>query len=281
MTRLFTRLMSHRTVVAGADQVILGLSMPSGSVLHDINAEVHLAGIIAHELNELRMYALEAWIIPVIDPDAGSTMDTLFDRLVPKDTDTETIDLDTGASDATPFFEPGEPDFSDLMEVGLKPERIYKKARLLSIGRGSIFQFQDNQTPFAPQWIAGDVFNIRIRKRYLIRQPSIVVIAVASPSLDDTTTTPPTTAAEADWGQIKYIGHVLERALLHLFGVVEAGAETPWEEATALLKQFLEPDVFEQTGGTFVPGTWSVGARGIIDWSVVGELGKVALSSGR
>lgn len=281
MIRMFTRLMSSRTVVAGTDMVVVGLSLPSGSVVHDVNFEVHMQSGTIHTFADAAMYAIEAWIIPVLDPDSGSQMDVVFDRLVPKDTDTETIDLDTASSITTPFFEPGEPDFSDLMDVGLRPERIYSRSTLLTMVNGSIFTFQDNQTPFAIEWIAGDVVRVRIKKRYRVDQPSLLVMAVASPSLDDTTTTPPTMLAEDQWGQAKYVGHVLERALLHLFGVVETGAETPWEEATALLKLMLEPDVFELDAGTFVPATWNVVARGIVDWSVVGEMGKVALSSGR
>ena len=39
------------------------------------------------------MMAVEGWILPVLDPDAGSSFDTLLDTLVPKDTDVEVIDL--------------------------------------------------------------------------------------------------------------------------------------------------------------------------------------------
>ena len=41
--------------------------------------------------------------------------------------------------DATPFYEPGEPDFSQMMDVGLRPERIYHANRLMTFTQDSAF----------------------------------------------------------------------------------------------------------------------------------------------
>ncbi len=281
MIRMFARRLANRTINPGEDRVLVGLSLPSGSRVNNISIDVRLHQVLPIAIREVTMYAVEGWIVPVLDPDAATLLDTIWDQLVPKDTDVETIDLDTTSADSTPFYEPGEPDFSSLMDVGFRPERIYHRNRLLSIGNGSIFTFQDNQTPFLPQWIPGDSFRIRIRKNYAVRQPSVLMFAVANPSLDDTSAVSLAAASEAEWGQTKYIGHVLERALLHLFGVTEAGAETPWEEATALLKKHLEPDVFEETAGTFDAAVWDCSMKAIIDHSVEGRLGQTSISTGR
>lgn len=278
--RMFARRLDKRAVTAGTDGVFFGISLPSDAVVHDINIEVHVHSNTIFALSSMAMYAIEGWILPVIDPDAATSFQTLWDNLVPKDTDVETMDLDTAAADATPFFEPGEPDFSDLMEVGLRPERIYHRSRMFSFAN-AILRFQDVETPFIPEWMAGGVERIRIRKRLKVMQPSVLLFALASPSMDDTVNTEPAAAAEAEWGQMKYIGHVLERALLHLLGIVEAGAETPWEEATALLKKHLEPDPFEQTATQMTANSWFITARGIVDHSVEGRLGQTSISTGR
>ncbi len=278
--RMFARRMQKRSITAGTDGVFLGISLPSDAVVHDINILAHILSATTFGIREIGMYAIEGWILPVLDPDAATTFQVLWDNLVPKDTDVETMDLDTAATDATPFFEPGEPDFSDLMEVGLRPERIYSSQRLMSFANAAM-RFQDNQTSFSVLWHAASVERIRIKKRFRVTQPSVLLFALASPSLDDTVTTEPAAASEAEWGQTKYIGHVLERALLHLLGITEAGAETPWEEATALLKKHLEPDVFEQTAADMLGVAWDVTARGIVDHSVEGRLGQTSISTGR
>ncbi len=278
--RMFARRLQKSRATVGTDNVFFGISLPSDSIIHDINLEVHVHSNTLFELNEMAMYSIEGWILPVLDPDAQTSFQTLWDNLVPKDTDVETIDLDTAAADATSFFEPGEPDFSDLMDVGLRPDRIYAMARMKTFSNARI-SFQDNQTPFSVVWVSGDTMKIRIRRRFRVKQPSVLLFAIASPALDDTVTVEPAAAAENEWGQMKYIGHVLERAILHLFGVVEAGAETPWEEATALLKKILEPDPFELTAATMVGVAWEVVCRGIVDHSVEGRLGQTSISTGR
>ncbi len=279
MIRLFSRRLTERTIGVGTDAMIYAMSLPSGSVIHDINLELKMHQAAFRDIGDVVMYAVEGWILPVLDPDQSVAYDTLFDNLVPKDSDVESIDLDTGATDATPFFEPGEPDLTGLFDVGLQPERIYTASRMLDVN-DALTIFQDNQTPFAIKYIVGDTKRIRIRKRYRVSQPSVLVFAVASPSLDDTSSSSPVMATEAEWGQTKYIGHVLERALLHVFGLTEAGAETPWEEATALLKLHLEPDVFEQNAGSFVGATWAAVCRGIVDHSVEGRLQDITVSTG-
>ena len=72
--------------------------------------------------------------------------------------------------------------------------------------------------------------------------------------------------------------NTLERAILHQMGVFEAGAETPWEEASSLLRQHLNPDVFEGTAGLFfTQGEYIFTGEASIDHSVTGDLhiGKV------
>lgn len=279
MIRMYARRLSAVGVNAGVDGVLFGLSLPSGSRINNIRAEIHMNHAASLDFTQCTMYAVEGWILPVLDPDAGSPLNTLFDTLVPKDTDVEVIDLDTGAIDSTSFYEPGEPDWTALVNVGLKPERIYHHARLLTPVRGSIYTARDGETPFALEWVPGGVLDIRIRKNYAVSQPSVLVFAFANPALDDTTSTAPNAASETEWGQTKYIGHVLERAMLHLFGITEAGAETPWEEATALLKKHLEPDPYELATGDFAAATFQVKSRAIIDHSVEGRLGQTVITT--
>ncbi len=281
MKRMFARRTSEVTVAGGTDQVLFGVSLPSNTRVNDIRVQINVIDNTHLDLMDAAMYAVEGWILPVFDPDAAPAYDTLWDTLVPKDSDVETLDLDTGASDTTPFYEPGEVDLSRLLDVGLQPERIYHRHKLLTINNGAAYKFQDNQTPFNVKWIAGDRFRIRIGRALRVHQPSALVFALASPSMDDTTTVVQTALAEAEWGQVRYIGHVMERALLHTLGVVEVGAETPWEEATALLFKHLDPDVYEEDAGFFTSLSWRAYAEAMVDHSVEGEMAVTAISTGR
>lgn len=282
MIRMFARRTGNTLLITNTDVVAFGLSLPSDSVIHDIRAKISLVSGTHLLHSQATMYACEAWIIPVVDLDAGAAFETLWDIFVPKDTDVQTMDLDKASADTAPFFEPGESDWSSLMDVGLRPERLYHRKRLLNLPNGgSVHTFQDNQSPFAVTYLAGDSFQLHIRKRLAVRQPAVLLVALASPSLGDTTAVGEAALLEAEWGQIKYVGHVLERALLDLFGVTETGAETPWEEATDLLQAHLDPDVREMTANRFQTLSFDVYHEAIIDHSVVGRLGSTAVTTGR
>jgi len=278
MTRMLARRRGQIISAAGSDQVFFGLSLPSDTVINSIRAQVHLVGttIIDHLL--AHYYAIEGWILPVLDPDAATQFETIWDNLVPKDTDVEVVDLDVVASDTSPFFEPGEVDWTQLLDVGLRPKKIYGKYQLQTYANAAskLTVATDD-----PSYVPTDVVHISINKRMRVTQPSILAFAFAVPSGDDTSTVSETALAEGQWGQVKYIDHVMERGMLHLFGVVEAGAETPWEEATALLKLHLEPDVREETAGHYSAPAYNVDVDAIIDHSVVGSLGKGTITTGR
>lgn len=281
-SRLFARRWAKGTVATGADEPIVGVNIPSDGIVNNVNFNVSIFSKDFLDYNQVIAYAVEGYIIPVIDPDTVSNMGALWDRFVPKDTDVTTMDLDTGAADVTPFFEPGEGDWTALMDVGVRPEKIFSRSRLLTVANGgSIMSVQDNQTPFAPQWIPGDSFKIKLSKRYRVQMPSIMVFAVASPSFDDTTATVLATLSENEWPRVKYIGEVLKQGLMDVLGLIESGAETPWEEASALLQKFLEPNPFESSAGDFASSTLHFAADGHFDLSVAGELETAVLTTGR
>lgn len=287
-TRMFARRTFMVNCPVSTDVVFVGLSLPSDSVIHDIKIRcsvVHADLAAGSEMlvaAQVVAYAVEGWILPVMDPDTQVSYDQLWDWLVPKDSDVEVLDLDTGGTDTAPMYEPGEVSLAHVFDVGLLPERVYHRHRILTMARNSLLSYQENQTPFSVLWVPGDAFDIHIKKRLRVRQPSCLVFAIGIPTGDDTLATAPTFLSEAQWPQVKYIDHVLERAMLHTLGLVEAGAETPFEEATALLKTHLDPDVYESEDGIFaIAGDFTISGEAVIDHSVVGDLPKSAISTGR
>lgn len=281
-SRMFARRTSQEDIAAGADQVLVGMSLPSDTVIHDIRAKISFHGSSGvRAAGAFTAYAVEAWILPVLDPDAASPFNTIWDALVPKDTDVQTLDLDTAAGDATPFWEPGEADFGALFDVGLRPERLYHKHEFLTLMNTSGPVLQDAAAPTDAVWIPGRNLRIHVGRRLRVRQPSVLLIAMASPSGDDTTLTEEAALAENEWFQVKYIEHVIERAELSMFGLVETGAETPWEEASILLQKHLDPDVFEGTDGSFVSQAYFAVTELGVDHSVPGVREKRMITTGR
>ena len=276
MLRMFARMKSQMDTAAGNDDVLFGLSLPSDTVIHDIRAQVHVIGQTVLSMAEAIMYGIQGYILPVLDPDAAASFNQLWDTLVPKDDDTDTIDLDTGAADAQSMYEPGESSMAEVMDLGLQPERIYHYEKLLSFANSG---FRQEDTSVL-EWAASDVVDIRIRKRFRVHQPSVVLFALGNADLTDTTATEPAAAAENEWPRLKYMTSTLEMALMQHFGLIETGAETPFEDAAKLLRKHLEPDLHEEAAGSWGSKTLKHWSAAIIDHSVSGEMAGMTLSTG-
>lgn len=276
MIRMFPRRRTEIAVAAGEDGVLFGISLPSECRLNNLSAEVHLLDTSIVSRLIARFYAVDGYILPVLDPDSSPSYDTIWDTLVPKDNDTDTIDLDTQASDIQSFYEPGESAMSEIMDVGLQPERIFNMQRMRSFAN-SVFKKEEAGVL---EWSMSDVVKIKIRKRYFVKQPSVVVFALGNPDLTDTTTNIDLALAENEWARVKYMELVLEQALMKHFGLVEATAETPWEEAAALLRKYIEPDVYEQDAGAFGSSVLRAFSTATFDVSVPGTMGKIQIGSG-
>ncbi len=245
---------------ASSDTRITAFDLPADSVLKSVSSVIDLVSVIkAFERETAIMYAAAAYIIPIDDPDSVSSYDNLWDRFVPKYTDVDTIDLDTGSADATPFWEPGEADFTEIFDMGDKPLKLFSRRKMLTFANPGTagLRFQPAETPFEAQWMPADSFRFNVNRSIRIRNPSVVMLALSNPALDDTTTTF-AHLIEEEWGQIQFVESTLERALMDQLNLVEAGATIPWENASAVLRKHLAPDVFEGVGATFLTNTWNM-----------------------
>lgn len=279
-----TRMIAERTyateVTAPGDGVLAGLWLPGKSRLRSCRGYVLLEATTVSTAQQFHMAAIEGWALPVQDPDSGATMQTLFDQLVPKDKLANTMDLDTVATDSVAFFEPADVDWSTIIPIGLIPQRLFHWHGMFSMGQRSLVVNQDPESPFGFQHIPGTRVNVQFGP-IAVDQPTLIVIGLASPDLVQTSSSNPISMlGEAQWGQVRYIDHVLERAMLSLLGVTEAGAETPWEEAAVLLRNHLNPDIFETTGATFISKTWRGAGEFFFDHDVEGSLPTGMISFG-
>lgn len=281
MTKMVARRMFATSVSNDTDDVIAGLFMPGDTMVSNIRGHVDLHSTIL-SVNNVVLAAIEGWVLPISDPDAASTMSALWDALVPKDTALDAMDLDSGAADSTPFYEGGSIVWEKVFDVGLQPRRVFHWHDMFSLGRSIAVSQQDVETPFLQEWFAGKSVPIKIHRPIRVKVPSLLVFGIASPLLDQTSATSPIQGlAEEKWFQIKYIDHVTERAMLHLMGLTEAGAETPFVEAATLLRNHLDPAILESDAGTLVGTTWFASGELTFEHHVPGSMPKGTLTGGR
>jgi len=250
------------------DTVLCAIDIPAGCTLRSVSVPCQVLGVSAAlEMTEAVAYAAAAYVFPVEDPDTRVDYNVLWDRFVPKYTDVDLIDLDTTTAVTTPFWEPGEGSFEDIFDMGRQPQRVFSRKRRMNFADpgSSGFRFQPAETPFVPQWIPDDTFHMRMNRGISVKAPSVFILAMASPQYDDTTTTR-VQLGENQWGQIQYTEATLERALMDQLAITEAGATTPWLQASDTLRTYLAPDTFEETAASFIANAWRV--FGVCEWSL-------------
>ncbi len=280
-TRMLARRTFQRTILSGADDVLAGFWLPAKTKVHRTQGYVSMHSSSAMAIGQALMAAVEIWVLPVEDPDSVGTMEVVWDLFVPKDTAANVLDLDTATQDTTPFFEPGEVMWEAIFDIGAQPTRLFHHHFMSTAALNSVAVNRDPETPFLYEFIPGKSFRIGAGP-FSVDRPSLLVMGGASPALDATSASAALAAlSEEDWGQVQFIDHVLERAQLALLGLVEAGAETPWEEAAILLRQYLDPLVLEETASSFA--SFNLNAFGEMQAliEVQGTMPKQVITTGR
>lgn len=279
MTTMKRTTMFERTVTAGTDGVVSGIWMPANSICRMARGYLDFHGNTVATSLQSFLGAASLWWLPVDDPDTTGTMDSVWDSQVLKDEVVVSLDLDTQTMRTNAEWEPGAAKWAKLFDVGVEVKHLWRQHFMCNIARNAVGVGPAPDTPFGYEFVPSGHLSPELPVVIRSSTPGLLVVAASSADTVETSSTEAIAGlAEEDWGQLQYIDHVMERAMLNLLGVQEAGAETPWEEATTLLKKYLRPLVFETNSGTFVPITWKV--TGEMDYiiEVEGTMGKRVLS---
>lgn len=277
MLKMVFRKISHRNVTVDTDKVIGAIPLPQGGVLEQINLDCRVIAApgAAIATTSVVMYGVDAFVIPVVDPDATIPYETAYDQLVPKqdraNNGSSDFDLDTVAVDTDPTFEPGKITLENIWDMnGLAPRRIFQRRRMLAfsdigpvVGGGTAVD----------DWTPGESFQTVIKQKVRVSQPSYVIVAFSSPALDTTSTTiwvPP--VGEAQWAILQYMEKFLEDAFVASLGMVEAGAESPYEDSESYIFRMLEDTILEDTAAAFLPTVWDVFTQATFQLRVPGRL---------
>lgn len=272
----------------GGDSVLWGITLPGKTILNGFN--VNLSYVCGEDSvsNEFILtkgvpIAFETWLLPMTDPDTASTYDSAFDRFVPKDVDSEIIDLDTGALETANFWEPGEFNLNMALKLGLQPLRLSHMHRIMGAANGSVHNQQDIVTPTnIGRWTPGGTLSVRSKRKVFVSKPAFLVMACAIPLMDDVVTAIEVPLTEQELGLVRYMRQSLEGALMHQLGVTGAQATTWFDTASAALLRHLNPDVFEMVAGFFPSvGDFAVIGETTIDHTVEGRVKVRSISGGR
>ena len=275
--RVIGRRMSQRNVLSGTDEVVAGFPLAPGGQLNNVWIKCSGSGA-TFNIPQAVMYGLTGFVVPLLDPDNVVTYEAIWDAQIPKDVANAAgvFDLDTEAADANPEFQPGRPDFSAVFQMASgDPKEIFRRRELVTFGKRPV-AYADLATD---QWVPTFAFDVHVSRQVRVETPSVVLFGFSNPNMGATTTSEPDSLTEKQWVQYTYLEMTLEQAWMNLVGLVEAGSETPWEEAAALVTELIERALFEENADYFQTGTWTVYTEATFDVSVPGRYEPGVLTS--
>lgn len=259
MLKIIGRRWAFRAVSSNNDDVMAHYPLPAGCTLSRVDHEVHIVGVETVKTRELSAYGMSGFVIPVPDPDTVRNVDTLWDQFVPKDTGfTEgAFDIDENTQQAAPEYEFGVPAMEGLFGVAMNsPVEFYRRRKMISFAnRQSGFRAVDSSDDL---FIPTDYVKGTIKKQVKAERHSHIMFGFSSPDTLSTQVVAVNTIAETEWPMMTFLETMLDDAAMFAMGLVEAGAEAPYNTIAAFVANLIEAPVFEETAGRFAPATWNV-----------------------
>lgn len=281
--RVFPKIVSEVLIGPASDKIIGAFFVPPGCSWNGFWMEHSMHVEVPQKTGFAFMYGVDAYLIPIDDPDTDINLDTLWDESVPKDTavGTSVLDMDTAGADATPRFELGEINPSDLIGLSTVPEELMSPRRqLVTFPKMPVGFHMDPLSPFTDRYfIPTDFYKTRSRTRKHTEVASVVLIAVSCPDYAGTDNYWTALQSTGEWLMLKYLGETLRDSWTYLSGLVSAGTQESASEASTLLERFMEK-FYEQEGTAFggaSPPSWTSYAKITGDISLTGYYEPITL----
>ncbi len=274
---LYPKMVAQADVIPGEDQVIAAMAIPGNSKLTSCWLDISMVADVAINVVAASMYAITGYIVPMLDPDAATAPNTMWDNQIPKDDALalDVIDMDTGAADTTAEVQIGDPSIEELFNVSSRPEQIFKRVELITFGKQSAgFEVGTPDT-----YIPRDAFKTQIKRKYFVELPSMLLLGISAPAVRAVGTVPFTPQTVQDWMQLRFMADTAEDAWKLAAGIPEPGAESPYEDAATLIDAYLE-QFWQETSGSFVSSGYRVFVSMRCAVDVEGSLSITSLSSG-
>ncbi len=271
-------------IVTNTDKVLMGVSIPGGSVVNAGYLNLVVSTQATINIQEILEFRIDGWVLPVTDLDTAVGYDVVFDQIVPKDKDAAAatpgdpvFDLDVLGSETPEYGGLGDVNWEEMLHIGWQPMHFFKKEVLFNFAQhGKNFVEQTGPVyKFLPQL----QFNASFRKKMRVEQPSVLMFTLSNLEAE-TTVSQSSTPSEDEWFNLRYLGDTLKTAMSAISGNVEAASDHPFQNAMDLVEKYLEPPVFEDTSDW--EGTTTLYASGKLRLGVEleGELNINNLSGG-
>lgn len=270
----------HGAPSPGTDQAVVAIPIPSEGRLVQTSVQGHMVSSVAMDVLDVAAYGVHCLVVPLVSPNDGDVIDTIWDELVPKSNATLTLDLNENTVDVEARWEPGQEILGDLMDIQIvKPHVVYERRPLISFA-----SVQTGFTPGTPDtYRPTERFTFQNNQSFFCPREAALMYGISSPDWVEAVTnlellpsTGLTTTQE--WSILKYLDKVVEDMMWDMIGAVTGGTQEIYKEATEFLEGLLSDFGKVQTA-EFTNATWSstvVMTAGVV---VPGKLEKQVVSA--
>lgn len=253
MIQTFPKRYGQTTIASGEDEVIAVFPIPANAILK--NVWIDFGIVMSGRITTIQcgLYSLYGYIIPLKDPDTASLSATLWDTMVPKDTavGASVMDMDTTDVDPDPVVELGDINVAQILGMSSAPTRVFRRQKLVHFPK-SPTAYNITATDFQPV----DGFTTVIKRDYRVEVPSLLMFGVGAPDTLATNMNHFEPQTTGEWAQLSWFDMTLEQMAMQAVGLTEAATDAPYEEAAALVGNYLEW-AHEKTPHSFAPAGWT------------------------
>lgn len=245
------------------DRVMGAIPMPKGAKLLSVSGEVHVIGEPDQPTTEFNAWGMSGVVVPVPSPDTSIVYGALWDNVVVKSADPTTVantvllDWDWDTPDTTPEIEPGEMDVNDMLGM-TENQKEFLPPRLSWVSWAK--SRQGGFVAGTPHdYLPSDFKTFRSRKKIVADTASAAMIAISSPLLDEVELLAAhlTPTNEGHWYQYANMTDTLRDFAKINAGLTEAGAETPYSQATVRIEELVARDMLDESSTLYAGMSWT------------------------
>lgn len=275
---VYSKQASQVTVGADSDRVVAAVTIPRGCELVRAWFNQHVL-VHGQAITNLFFYGVKGMITDLLDDDAATGYDSIWDAKVPKDTTASSgsLDLDTEGLVTAAEFDLGQPDMQSVYDMTIGQE-FFRRRKMISFATSPIGYEGGGEDTYtaADSWSSP----VNIKYKCPMERNQAAMLGFSSPGLVETTASI-ASFDEKELVFIRYLEWTMQQAMMSLIGLTESTAETPWIEAQSAIASFLEPAVYDQSGGlNFAATTWEVVTQATFMLKVTGDMERAVLSGG-
>lgn len=259
---------------SNADRPMAALPLAPDMMINNFRSDTSLVSSVATiAFNQVSAYgAIGAFLLDV-DPDSAIAIQTMIDQQMEKAGTAISVDLDEGTAVTAPVYQPGEFDMEGLYAIGAAPDRFYSREKLLTLpkAQGKGLNWAADTTA---DWIAMDHFIATNGKRFKTDVHTVAVYLLSLPDWGSVTHSADAgnTPSEQEWLFLQFLDDLIDKAFIDAIGLIETGAESPYEDINDFLAPHLETARENVSGPIFVPDAYFFVAHTTWDFSSKGNV---------